>query len=150
MAGFLVGYESKNIYRIYHPDTKEFKISQDVIFSENQFFNIRHVESEDQRLELDGRAAEENEMDGDVQIDKPHETTTPILHDQIVVQSLRRSQEPTPSKIPNRHMHRQIARAFKAMLRGNWKWPRNYHEAMEADEAKFVTQFPDLDKDTLQ
>jgi len=75
-------------------------------------------------------------MDGDVQIDKLHETTTPILHDQIVVQSLRQSQVPTPSKVPNHRMRRQIARAFKAMLRGNWKWSRNYHEAMEADDAK--------------
>ena len=40
MAGFLVGYESKNIYGIYHSDTKEFKILPNVIFSENQFFNI--------------------------------------------------------------------------------------------------------------
>ena len=47
MGGFLVGYESRNIYHIYYLDTKEFKISRDVIFSENQFFNIRHVESED-------------------------------------------------------------------------------------------------------
>ena len=112
MAGFLVGYESKNIYRIYYPDTKEFKILWDVIFSENQFSNLRHAESEDQQLELNGRDAEENEMDGDVQASAPHETSTPILLDQIVVQSLRWSQkslwnqEPTPSKAPNCRTHR--------------------------------------------
>jgi len=33
-------------------------------------------------------------------------------------------------------MRCQIARAFKAMLKGNWRWPQNYHEAMEADDAK--------------
>src|SRR5205814_9223613 len=45
MEGFLVGYElpgSVN-YRIYHPETKQFKVSRDVIFSEDEFFNTRHV-----------------------------------------------------------------------------------------------------------
>jgi len=131
MAGFLVGYESGNIYRIYHPTTKEFKVSRDVIFCENEFFNARQ---KDQGLDLEGMDAGENEMDRDIQTDESHETTTPMLHDQIVVQSLPRHQE--SSKAPNRRTRRQIARAFKAMLKGNWKWPRNYYEAMEADDAK--------------
>jgi hypothetical protein len=42
MIGFLVGYESGNIYRIYHPMKKKFKVSRDVIFSETQFFNMRN------------------------------------------------------------------------------------------------------------
>src|SRR5579862_5789302 len=41
--GYLVGYESGNIYRIYHPATKEFKVSRDVKFSEVEFFGIRQV-----------------------------------------------------------------------------------------------------------
>jgi len=136
MAGFLVGYESGNIYRIYHPDTKEFKVSRDVIFSENKFFNARQ---KDQGSELEGTDTGENEMERDIQIDKSQvgesrETTTLILHDQIVVQSLSQYQE--LSKAPNRRMRRQIARAFKATLKGNWRWPRNYYEAMEADDAK--------------
>src|SRR5579859_3330921 len=43
MMGFLVGYQPGKIYGIYHPGTKEFKISRDVIFSENQFFDTREV-----------------------------------------------------------------------------------------------------------
>ena len=138
MAGFLVEYESGNIYRIYHPDTKEFKVSRDVIFSENQFFPHRRFESEEQRLELDGRDAKENEMDGDVQIDETQvgeSRKTPIFHEQITVQPLPRHKS-VPSKAPNRRMHRQIARAFKAILKENQRWPRNYHKAMEADYAK--------------
>src|SRR5438876_10263461 len=46
MMGFLVGYESGNIYRIYHPATTEFKVSRDVIFAEKQFFGLRHVADE--------------------------------------------------------------------------------------------------------
>jgi hypothetical protein len=29
-----------------------------------------------------------------------------------------------------------IAKAFKAVVKGNWKWPRNYREAMNAEDAK--------------
>jgi hypothetical protein len=42
-----------------------------------------------------------------------------------------RSQKPL-----NRPMRRRLTRTFKAMLKGNWKWPRNYQEAMEAEDAK--------------
>ena len=37
---------------------------------------------------------------------------------------------------PNNSARRRIARAFKVMLKGNWKWQRNYQEAMEAEDAK--------------
>jgi len=47
MVGFLVGYESRNIYRIYHHTTKEFKVSRNVIFAENKFIGMRHVRSKD-------------------------------------------------------------------------------------------------------
>ena len=45
MEGFLVGYELPGgvNYRIYHPETKQFKVSRDVIFSEDEFFDTRHV-----------------------------------------------------------------------------------------------------------
>jgi len=121
IAGFLVRYESGNIYRIYHPDTKEFKVSQDVIFSENQFFDHRRIESEEQQLELDGRDAKENEMDGDGQLNETQvgePCKTPILHEQITIQPLPRHKS-VQSKAPNRRMHRRIARALKAMLKGN-------------------------------
>jgi len=45
--GFLMGYKSRNIYRIYHPATKELKVSRDVIFRENKFFDMRHVRNKD-------------------------------------------------------------------------------------------------------
>jgi hypothetical protein len=98
MIGFLVGYESGNIYRIYHPTTKEFKVLCDVVFSENQFFGLRHVTSTDKRdhrseLEiLDTRS----EIDMEIPIDndgseaggEPHdenstndEAPTPIIYD---------------------------------------------------------------------
>jgi hypothetical protein len=43
MIRFLVGYEHGNIYCIYYPRINEVKVSQDVMFSENEFFNVRHV-----------------------------------------------------------------------------------------------------------
>jgi hypothetical protein len=43
---------------------------------------------------------------------------------------------PVSPKPPNRRSRRLIARAFKATLKGNWKWPRNHKEAMEADDAQ--------------
>jgi len=122
MAGFLVEYKSGNIYRIYHPDTKEFKILRDVIFSENEFLDIQQKH---RGLELDGRDARENEMDGDIQIDElqvGESRRTSIVHDQITVQSLPWYDRTIPLKAPNRRMRRQIARAFTVILKGNWRW----------------------------
>ena len=141
MIGFLVGYQWTNIYRIYHPTTKKLKVSRDVIFAENQFIGTRQVrkdEPEDHGLEMESGFSDE--MDMEIQIgenSKNHdgseatqnETHAPITPDEIVIQ-------PPPSKPPNWDSHRLIARAFKAMLKGNWKWPRNYREAMETEDAK--------------
>jgi hypothetical protein len=164
MVGFLVGYESGNICRIYHPKTKEFKVSRDVIFSENQFFGSRLVMNKDDRdhaLEtLDNRS----EMDIEIPVDndrseagEPHnenptndDDPAPIIYDEIVVQPLPAPQGSIESHLAvqgqsringeqkplNRYCRRRIARAFKAMLKGNWKWPRSYQEAMEAEDAK--------------
>jgi hypothetical protein len=68
MIGFLVGYESGNIYRIYHPKTKEFKVSRDVIFSENQFFGSRYVTNEDRNHALD-TLDDRSEIDMEIRID---------------------------------------------------------------------------------
>src|SRR5438552_18651898 len=43
MRGYLVGYDSTGIYRIYHPGTMTLKVSRDVIFSEDEFFGICQV-----------------------------------------------------------------------------------------------------------
>ena len=72
------------------------------------------------------------------------EIPAPAIHDEIVVQPLPRppSSLPTQTRIngkprrSNRRARRQIARAFMATLKGNWKWPKNHQEAMEAEDAK--------------
>ena len=147
MMGFLVGYESGNIYRIYHPVTKEIKVSRDVIFSENEFFDVRPRVS---RSPLAKSAGDQTEI------------LTPTIHDEIVVQPLPRHFPPasTPTSQPigsqkpigpitgqevaskprverplNRHARRRIARAFKAILKGNQKWPRTHKEAMDCQDA---------------
>ena len=127
MIGFLVGYQGSNIYRIYHLASKEFKVSRDVIFSEKEFFDMRRVvksDLEDKDME-DGEtpsACDDTASSGGISSET--ETPAPVIHDEIAVQPL------------NRKSRRLIARAFKATLKGNWKWPRNYQEAMEAIDAK--------------
>jgi hypothetical protein len=165
MIGFLVGYESGNIYHIYHPKTKEFKVSHDVIFSENQFFGSRHVTNKNDRdhvLEtLENRCEIYMELcidnDGSEAGGEPHDENStndddpaPIIYDEIVVQPLpvppglieshlaieSQSRVNRESKPPNRPTRCRIARAFKAILKGNWNCPRNYQEAMKAEDAK--------------
>src|SRR5213075_44730 len=129
MIGYLVGYQGGNIYRIYHPASKEFKVSRDVIFSEKEFFDMRRVvksDLEDKDME-DGEtpsACDETASSGGISSTSETETPAPVIHDEIAVQPL------------NRKSRRLIARAFKATLKGNWKWSRNYQEAMEAIDAK--------------
>jgi len=41
LKGYLVGYQSNGIYRIYHPATKTIRVSRDVIICENQFMDLR-------------------------------------------------------------------------------------------------------------
>ena len=145
MMGFLVGYEAGNIYCIYHPTTKEFKVSRDVIFSENQFIGMRDVESKAWTLELeipdDGTENETDmgilagEVDAGSEI-REQQTPQPVLYDEIAIQSLPHCPVPPSRKPPNRRSRRLIVRAFKAMLKGNWKWLRNHREAMEAEDAK--------------
>jgi hypothetical protein len=139
MEGYLVGYELPGgiNYRIYHPGTKEFKVSRDVIFSETEFFDSRQVESnacEDiiPRAEDNVESEDENESGNDGPVDT--EDAAPIIYDEIVVQPP--PQPSNPPKRPNRQTRRMIARAFKAIVKGNWKWPRNYCEAMDSADFK--------------
>src|SRR5579859_5667748 len=136
MVGFLVGYEPGKIYRIYHPGSKQFKVSRDVVFSEHQFFDTRHVTGE----------VEDVLPIGDNNI----EEAAPIICDKIDDQppsSSDSSSPPSPPsppaesaaplpKPPTRRSRRLIAKAFKAVVKGNWKWPRNYSEARAAEDAK--------------
>jgi hypothetical protein len=45
MKGYLVGYKLPGgiNYCIYYPGAKEFKVSRDVLFDEEEFFHTRHV-----------------------------------------------------------------------------------------------------------
>jgi len=185
MMGFLVEYQPGGIYRIYHPGTKEFKVSRDVVFSENQFFDTRevvgnvgdilpmaadsgHDSGHDSEHDSGHDSGYESKHDpghdsrhdsGSVGDDGDHgdndgaeeqaENAPPIIYNEIMVQpfpTMPPSATHTPSvttpnisksspKPPNRRTRRMIARAFKAVVKGNWKWPRNYHEAMEAEDA---------------
>src|SRR5271154_3895308 len=42
-----------------------------------------------------------------------------------------------PLLLQNVQIGRMIARAFKAVVKGNWKWPRNFHEAMAAEDSEY-------------
>lgn len=160
MMGFLVGYQSGGIYRIYHPGTKEFKISRDVIFSEKQFFDSRKVNDKVDDIlstsidEIENGSSHEDESDsvgesGDEE--QQADNVSPIIHNEITVQPLSTAPNATappntpaqpspaaapPPKPPNRRTRRMIAKAFKAVVKGNWKWPRNFREAMEAEDAQ--------------
>jgi hypothetical protein len=115
MIGFLVGYESGNIYHIYHPWTKEFKVSQDVIFLEKQHFNTKHVkDTETHDLNYDGTltwdesdasdaaaSSDAQESWGQLHDEIPtdDEAPMPIIYDEIVVQPL-----PAPQKSIESHL----------------------------------------------
>ena len=144
MEGFLVGYEllGGTKYRIYYTETKTFKVSRDVIFSENEFFSMRRVgKSEDVLPSNDADYDDTEQVDDDHNAyvesdsDEPesqYEATSEIVHKEIVV-------EPTPPPKPlNRHQRRTIAKAFKAIIKGNWNLPRNLREAMAEVDVKVV------------
>ena len=136
MRGYLVGYKSPGVYRVYHPQTKTFKVSRDAIFSENEFFDIGQVSKSDDVLPSN----EVNYNDTDITDDDhatdsgeaevQNEDAAPIIHKEITVEL-----EP-PLKPLNRRQRSVIARAFKAIVKGNWKWPKNFHEAMAAEDAE--------------
>ena len=65
MMGFLVGYEPGGIYRIYHPGTKEFKVSRDVFFSESQFFGTREVTGKAENIHPSGDEIERENHESD-------------------------------------------------------------------------------------
>ena len=157
--GFLIGYQPGGIYRIYHPGTKEFKVSRDVFFSESQFFNTREVtdKAEDilpAAVDEIQHESDDHEDDsgsvGDSRDEEQAENAAPIIYDEIVVQLSPTAPPIAPSatdapsasapitpltKSLNRRTRRMIAKAFKAVVKGNWRWPRNYREAMEAEDA---------------
>jgi hypothetical protein len=141
MIGFLVGYEPGDVYCVYHPTSKDFKITRDAIFSEGEFFDERRVTRSKLTDSTTDRVIVDEDDDSGKNVNNGlDDGPAPIIYDEIVVQPP--PQPPTSpainssSKPPNRRSRCQCARAFKAMLKGNWKWPRNHQEAMEAEDAK--------------
>src|SRR5271170_3723196 len=144
MEGYLVGYELPGgvNYRIYHPGTKEFKVSQDVFFDKREFFNSRHVAVYSLEIlpsaEISAEENADHESDSK-EVEQQNENAAPIIYDEIVVQPPPNSPPPgatTPIKHPNRCTRCRIAKAFKAVVKGNWSWPRNFGKAMEAEDAE--------------
>jgi Reverse transcriptase (RNA-dependent DNA polymerase)/Integrase core domain len=159
MLGYLVGYDSTEIYRIYHPKTKTIKVSRDVVFSEDEFFGIRRVNNSNEILPTDN--IDDNDVDGSDSESESHseqdEISAPITHDETATaneplippvptvptvpthgygtRSTTGSLKP-PVKPPNRRQRRMIARAFRAVLKGNLNWPTSYRDAMSRDDAK--------------
>jgi hypothetical protein len=150
MMGFLVGYQPGEIYRIYHPGTKEFKVSRDVFFSETQFFNTREAigkaedilptpideSSHKDDSALMGDSGHDSGSVRDSGDEEQAENAAPIIYDEIIVQlpptAPSATDAPSASapvapltKPSNRRTRRMIAKAFKAVVKGNWRWPRN-------------------------
>ena len=91
MEGYLVEYElpSDVNYRIYHPGTKEFRVSRDVFFDEREFFNSRHVAgySEEILPSAEIRAEENADHESDSEeVEQQNENAAPIIYHEIVVQ----------------------------------------------------------------
>src|SRR5271154_4674682 len=88
MKDYLVEYElSSGVnYRIYHSETKEFKVSRDVIFDEGEFFNARYVSRYSDEIlpfvedDTDQKTEHESEKE-------QNENVAPIVYDQVVVES---------------------------------------------------------------
>src|SRR5438477_4171093 len=121
MMGFLIGYQPGEIYRIYHPGTKEFKVSRDVIFSESQFFNTREVINKAEDIlptsvdETDLQSNHEDDPKDDHKDDsepvgetgdEEADNAAQIIYNEIAVQPLSTAPSATapapPPKPPNR------------------------------------------------
>jgi len=145
MIGYLVGYDSTGIYRIYHPRTKTIKVSRDVVFSENEFFNGKHGRKQN-ILSIDDNIVDSDETNSVSDQTSDEAPTAPTIHDEIVVEPRVPDVPPMPThshgtrltteslKLPNRRQRRAVARAFKAILKGS-NLPVNYREAMSGDDA---------------
>src|SRR5271170_1847904 len=152
VEGYLVGYELPGgvNYRIYHPETKAFKVSRDVLFDEEEFFNTRHITGHSDKILPSTEISTEDNADHETEheseeVEPQNENAAPIVYDEIIVEPPPPSPptECTPSatgipqtKPPNRRTRRQIAKAFKAVVKGNWSWPRNFREGIEAEDAE--------------
>ena len=89
MEGFLMGYELPGgvNYHIYYLGTKEFNVSRDVIFTENEFFATHHVEGFSENILLHVENDAEEEVQSELGGEEPQnvENAAPVIYDEIVV-----------------------------------------------------------------
>jgi hypothetical protein len=114
------------------------------LMKENFLFNARHVVEHSEEILPTENSAEDNanqEEHESEEVEQENENAVPIVYDEIVVEppppNPPAETPAPPPKRPNRRTRRMIARAFKAVVKGNWKWPRNFREAMEAEDAEY-------------
>ena len=114
------------LYRIYHSETKEIKVSRDVIFVEDEFMNVRKPDFNIGKLLMDPAIESDPEIDASdsetvVEKDQESDTAAPAIYEEIVVQAL-----------PNRAARRVLTKAlgYKASAFLAVTWPRNFAEAM--------------------
>ena len=158
MKGYLVGYDSRGIYRVYHPKLKIVKSTRDIIFDESQFINSRRAPGKTETIIFNNDIAQSNSQPCAPQLE-PQVTvqqvetkqlsniskTAPVIYDEIVVEPPPLSvQIPHQSAVPlfkklNRRTRRTFARAFNAITNGqtsSWKWPKSYWEALQATDSE--------------
>src|SRR5277367_847014 len=100
VEGYLVGYELPGgvNYRIYHPETKAFKVSRDVLFDEEEFFNTRHITGYSDKILPSTEISTEDNADHETEheseeVEPQNENAAPIVYDKIIV-------EPSPPSPP--------------------------------------------------
>ena len=144
MLGYLVGYDSTGIYRIYHPSTKKIKVSRDVIFSEDEFLGVRQVNNSDKDILSSENDVDDSGSESGDHVEQNEIPADPVIHDESKIESPTPAPAPshdygtrtTTGKLPNRRERRTIVRAFKAVLKGNLNWPTNYRDAMSMEDSK--------------
>ena len=100
MESYLIGYKLPGgvNYCIYHPETKAFKVSQDVLFDEEEFFNTRHITGYSDKILPSTEISTENNADHETEhefeeVEPQNENTAPIVYDKIIA-------EPSPPSPP--------------------------------------------------
>ena len=95
MKGYLIDYDSIDIYHIYHPEAKTIKISRDIIFCENEFINKHRYKStnlvkNDFNNELKAKTLVNDELSDIASVisnSKPNNPASSIIYNEIMIQS---------------------------------------------------------------
>ena len=94
MLGYLVGYDSTGIYRIYHPSTKKIKVSRDVIFSEDEFLGVRQVNNSDKDILSSENDVDDSGSESGDHVEQNEIPADPVIHDESTIKM---AEPPTPS-----------------------------------------------------